>query len=52
MARIRITVWTTTHGRVDVEQQFAEVVGASNVADALGRASQIVVDAHQDEVDR
>lgn len=48
MARISITVYTTTHGRVEVEQSFAEIVGESSVAAAVDRAGKAIVDAHAD----
>ena len=52
MARIKVIVHTTTHGRVEVENAFDEVVGTPNVAEAVERIGQIVKDAHADEVNR
>ena len=51
MARVIVTVYTTSHGKESVDQYFDEIVGgvASELETAIERISLILQDAHKED---
>jgi len=51
MARVEVTVYTTSHGQETISQYFNEIVGgvASELETAIERISLILQDAHKED---